>query len=122
MSDNGVADTDQECGIQEVCLHLSALSNRTSDNRGKSTSKGELEEPVLKTNVVTLEEESFVSSHGEAIVFRVVTAVSESIADRPKGKATTTRVKKVPEDDILDVLSADRSSTKHGETSLHKVD
>lgn len=122
VGDNGIDNTNQEGRVEKVGLHLSTFSNGSSNNGGKSASKGKLEEPILKTNVVTLEEKALVSDKRLAWIITIVTTIGQGISNRPKGEAATTRVKKIPKDNVLDVLGANGTGAEHGKASLHKVD
>ena len=93
VGNDGIDNTNQEARVEKVGLHLSTFSNGSSNNRGESTSKGKLEEPILKTNVVALKEESLVSGHGLAASFRVAT-ISQGISNRPEaGSGKSNRIK-----------------------------
>ena len=122
VGNDGVDDTNQKGRVEKIGLHWSTFSNGSSNNGGKSASKGKLEEPILKTNVVALEEKALVSDKGLVGAIPIVTTISQGISNRPKGEATTTGVEKIPQDDVLDVLGANGTGAEHGETSLHKVD
>ena len=122
VRDDGVTESHQNNRIQQIGLHLRTLGNCTSHNGAKRTSESKLEEPVLEGNViVVLEEEPAIANKCLAGIIRSVSSVGQGVPAHPKGNTATTRVEKIPQDDVFDILGTDATSTKHGKTSLHKV-
>ena len=101
MSNDGVDEADQIDGIKKIRLHLCTLGNGSSDNGGKSASKGKLEEPIFETNIVTREEEARVANKG-LLGAVVVAAIGKSVSDGPKSQTTATRIEEIPKNHVLD--------------------
>ena len=113
VGDDGIDESSQRDGIQEISLHLSAFSDRACHNTRHGTGESKLEEPKLQIDVVvTLEEKSLVTDKRLGGV-AVITAVGKGVSSRPKGNATAARVEKIPQNHIFDVLGADGPRAEH---------
>ena len=50
------------------------------------------------------------------------TRAKAHLPNLPESKRSTSRIKEIPKQNVLDILLANRSSTKHGKTKLHEED
>ena len=119
MDDNGVDKSGEEEGVAKVGGHLTAFGDSSSHNSGGSGSESELEE---ETCVVGVFAESKVAVSNKGLRSGVISAVSESKTNTVETNGTTAGIQKILQQDVLDVLLADRSCAQHGETSLHHED
>ena len=104
----------------EVGLHLASLGDSSGNDGCGSGSESKLEKPsdVITSGGETLEEVASTSDEG-SISSR---AIGERVTDGPETDGTTTGIQQVLQHDVLDVLLANRSGAKHGESGLHQKD
>ena len=120
MHNNGVDKSGKHEGVGNVGLELTPLGNSSSNDGGGGGGEGKLEEPTDQAGSIVDVCEDKVGVTNEGNLGGISTAVGKGVTDSPESNSTSTGVQDVLEHDILDVLSTDGSSTKHGKTSLHE--
>src|SRR5210317_1972199 len=119
MSADWGDEATKENRVTQVSRHLASFCDGTSNNTRKSTCKGELEEPKLHVSVAH-EEESRVTDECFACAGSIIPAICKGITDGPEAKGSSSRIEKIPQKHVLDVLLSDATRTQHGEAKLHE--
>ena len=114
--------SSKEDGVAQVGSHLTSLSDGTGNDSGGSSSESKLEEESNEFRSSRKVADEKVGGTNEALASRVVSSVGKGITDSVETNGTTTGVQQVLQHNVLDILLAHRSGTKHGKSGLHQKD
>mmetsp|Transcript_20553 Transcript_20553/g.44500 ORF Transcript_20553/g.44500 Transcript_20553/m.44500 type:complete len:506 (-) Transcript_20553:148-1665(-) len=117
VDDDWVDESSKEERVAEVGGHLATFGDGSGHNGGGGGRESELEEES-SVGVKVTEGEVTVSNEGTASF--VITTVGKTVTNGVETKRTTAGIQQVLQHNVLDVLLTDRTSTEHGETSLHE--